>query len=74
MYDIGRNKKYYKIKQPSKLIKEGLMIYSGFLSSIEIREGGVKLLLDTVSRITSIDNVLDQFEKDKKAQGLGSKP
>ena len=52
MIAIGRDlKSFYNINP--KLLKDiEVKVYSGYLSSIEIREGGLKMLLDTKNRIT----------------------
>lgn len=59
----GRNKKYYNMTKKINIDEHNLMIFSGFKTSIDIYEEGIKLLVDCSSRIVRFNNVWEDFLK-----------
>ena len=60
----GRNKKYYNIDEKVNVHQHNLNIFSGFKTSVDIYEEGIKLLVDCSSRIVRLNNMWEEFLKE----------
>ena len=61
-YAWGRNMKYYNYDDYSLVEKHNLTIFKGYATSIDIYEGGLKLVIDYSARIIRDFSIWEEFE------------
>ena len=57
----GRNRQYYNINEKINIKQHNLVLFNGYKTSVNLYEGGVKLLLDVSSRIIRTTNMWEEF-------------
>lgn len=60
-YPWGRNLKYYNLDDYSEVSKHSLTIFKGYATSVDVYEGGLKLLVDYSTRIIRDHNLMEDL-------------
>lgn len=56
-YEFGYERKFYNFKTPTKISQHGLELYKGYYFTLDIYEGGMRLMADLSNRIIRMENL-----------------